>query len=48
MLVRPDYFVAWRAVSGGNEEARLKKVTRAILCCDDQSSKIELFKSRPR
>ena len=31
ILVRPDRFIAWRAVSGGDESARLLKVMKRIL-----------------
>jgi hypothetical protein len=34
VLVRPDLFVAWRAMSCGDEEARLGKVMRVILGLD--------------
>ncbi|KAH7085979.1 FAD binding domain-containing protein, partial [Paraphoma chrysanthemicola] len=31
VLVRPDYFVAWRAQEGGNESERLLQVMRSVL-----------------
>ncbi|KAH7414421.1 FAD binding domain-containing protein [Phaeosphaeria sp. MPI-PUGE-AT-0046c] len=31
VLVRPDYFVAWRSQSGGSESERLLKVMRTVL-----------------
>jgi hypothetical protein len=34
VLVRPDYFVAWRAQESGNEAERLVKVMRAVLGFD--------------
>jgi hypothetical protein len=34
VLVRPDCFVAWRAVESGDEEVRLRRVMRAVLHLD--------------
>jgi hypothetical protein len=34
VLVRPDYFIAWRAQESGNEAERLVKIMRAILGFD--------------
>lgn len=35
VLVRPDYFVAWRSQSGGSESERLLKVMRTVLGFDN-------------
>lgn len=34
VLARPDLFIAWRAISGGSENARLLKVMRSVLGLD--------------
>jgi hypothetical protein len=31
VLVRPDYFVAWRSMKGGDEVGKLRKALRAVL-----------------
>lgn len=38
VLVRPDYFVAWRAQSSGDEVARLEKVMRSVLGLEKSTS----------
>lgn len=38
VLVRPDFFVAWRAESSGDENIRLMKVMRSVLGFDEAIS----------